>query len=132
MGFGYSAVCTWRASDELMNETVGEELALLKILLNAHDLDMEDFYRACEDEDADPVSRDVTDQMVAIYERLREKFKAKTRLEVFINYHDCQRDGSRYDDVDGVFWELDGCEKLTPAARRLGRKIFRASYVVGG
>lgn len=66
------------------------------------------------------------------YIQLCESFKVKTGLDLFIGFHDSGDDGDRYDDVDGVFWGVDGMYELSEAGKRMKQYITHKSFVMFG
>ena len=127
MSMGHSAVFSVVIEEEDLEKLKLEELSL--------------FYQAVEDagttvEDVATVVRfehyDIEDLLVDdpypvadAYEKLREAFKARTGLELFLNYHNSDDDGDIYDDVSGCFWELSFSDvyMLTPEAEKLQETI---------
>ena len=55
-----------------------------------------------------------------------------SHLELSIGYHDAAQDGDRYDEVNGVFWAVDGLYQLSPAGRKFGTKVRRKFFVTFG
>ena len=49
-----------------------------------------------------------------------------------INYHDKEGDGDQYDEVDGVFFTVDGVYGLTPAGKKFNESIDRRYYTQFG
>ena len=127
MSMGHSAVFSVVIEEEDLEKLKLEELSL--------------FYQAVEDagttvEDVAGVVRfeyyDINDLYVDdphpvadAYEKLREAFKTRTGLELFLNYHNSKDDGDIYDDVSGCFWELSFSDvyMLTPEAEKLQETI---------
>jgi len=72
------------------------------------------------------------DKVAAALEALQKAFEKKTKLKLFLNYHDLEEEGDRYDDVDGLFWEVVGMWQLSPAGKKYKRLISRKSYVTFG
>jgi hypothetical protein len=84
--------------------------------------------------DIDFMQSDKTEQTLILYNRMRDDFEEKTKLELEIMYHDSE-EGDRYDDVEGVFFDVVGVFDVTPEARKLldsGIEIRRAGYVIYG
>jgi len=65
---------------------------------------------------------------------MKKAFDKKTGLELYINYHDNESDGSCYDDdeVCGMFFQVDGVYRYTEAGEKYKDKISPASYVSFG
>lgn len=84
-------------------------------------------YLSSGDEDALPVG--VRDAWVA----LRERFEAVTGgLTLAVGFHNQDDDGDRYDEVDGVYWHVDGMWQRTPAGERFKGVVESKSYVTFG
>lgn len=66
------------------------------------------------------------------YTDIVETFNKVTGLEIYLNYHDSGDNGSRYDDVDGPFWSVDGMYQLTEAGKKYRDVVNRAFYVTFG
>lgn len=77
-----------------------------------------------------------TRPIIEAYEKLREAFKARTGLELFLSNHNSEDDGDIYDGVSGCFWSLSFSDvyMLTPDAKKLKETIpFEIQhYVVFG
>lgn len=72
----------------------------------------------CGDYDEDKAK-----QFYELYKTITEKFKEETGLELELNYHDSENEGSRYDDVDGIYWEVYGCYIPSPELLKLREKM---------
>lgn len=66
------------------------------------------------------------------YHKLCDAFQLYTNLTLNINYHNISTEGDRYDDVDGVFWELGNVTKLTPSAKKMEEDIRYSRWVIYG
>ena len=66
------------------------------------------------------------------YETLVDVFDDLTGLELSIGYHNSGQDGDRYDDLDGIFWSVEGVYKYTEAGEKYKDKISRSFYVSYG
>jgi hypothetical protein len=66
------------------------------------------------------------------YRSLQLAFENATGLEVYLEWHDHDDCGDRYDDVNGYFWSVDGVYQLTPAGEKFKDKIARKFYVTFG
>ncbi len=63
------------------------------------------------------------------YKNLQKAFKKKTRLDLYISYHDSAERGDKGDDVDGAFWTVEGMYQLSPAGRKMKRFVTRKHWV---
>jgi hypothetical protein len=80
----------------------------------------------CDDFDGD------WQEIEALFSSLCSEFNKETGLFLNIGYHNSSDEGSRYDDVDGFFWEVHGVYERTPAAVKNAELISPASYVIFG
>ena len=84
---------------------------------------------ACEDmynledelEDIDDFES-IVEEIKTTFNALCEAFEKATGLNLYANGHDADNDGSRYDEVNGFFWELGNVNQLTPEAKALKDK----------
>ena len=53
-------------------------------------------------------------------------------LTLRIGYHDKSENGDHYDEVDGVFFHVDGVYELTPAGKKFDKVINRRYYTEFG
>ena len=81
-------------------------------------------------EEIDCVTDNEEEEIRRLYAILQKVFKEKTGLDLFIRYVD--NGGSSYDDVDGVFWEVDNVYQLTEAAKKLENQIRRNHWITYG
>jgi hypothetical protein len=66
----------------------------------------------------DECSEEAIKELIDAYNALLESFSEKTDMPININ-HTSEDSGGRYDDVDGVFWEIGNVYQLTPLAKQL-------------
>lgn len=81
----------------------------------------------------DHVDKADMEKLISIYDSFTEEFEALTGIGVCLGYHDSESDGGRYDEVDGLFYELnfDDIYEMKPAAKKLRGKIdFNDKYFV--
>lgn len=86
--------------------------------------------------DIDP-DRAAFKKLEADWKKISSKFKEVTGLELFVEYHDSENEGSRYDDVDGMYFCVGGLWQPTKKFRDFKKKfgdeaITRAFYVTFG
>ena len=130
MGMGYAGACADIVSEDWVKEVAPEELANFKNALEKVDVDIEVFARDSQYGGSDNV--DWGDEVDQTYDALVTKFKEVTGLDLDIEFHSTEEDGSRYDDVDGVFWTVDGVYQRTEAGEKHKDRITRAFYVTFG
>jgi hypothetical protein len=145
MGSGYGAywadVMKW---DDIKN-IVPDEAAAFEQQLQAAGVKMDDFCDAMQAEDLgrmnvvadgpDAVSQAIR-QIEVAWKRLAESFTRATMvegagLELSPDYHNPEN-GDRYDEVEGGFFHVEGVYQLSPAGKKYGDRIERASFVVFG
>lgn len=66
------------------------------------------------------------------FDLLLAAFKRSTGLELGIGYHNSDDNGDRYDDVNGVYFWVDGMYQLTPEGATLKDVVERKSFVTFG
>ena len=74
----------------------------------------------------------VNSDILSKYRKLQKAFKKATKLSLQLNFHNADESGSRYDDVNGVFWSVDGMYALTPAGKKYQKKVNRAFFTTFG
>jgi hypothetical protein len=81
----------------------------------------------------------VAKEILAAFRKLRAAFSEATniptttsRLELGIAYHDSENQGCRGDELDGVYWYVDGAYELSPAGRKFKRKFERRFFTAWG
>jgi hypothetical protein len=73
-------------------------------------------------EDGEPLTKEQIDELCKAYDELVYAFAQATKvpggsfLTLWLNYHDHENEGSRYDDVNGAFFEVGEYYMKTPAA----------------
>jgi len=66
------------------------------------------------------------------FDLLLAAFKRTTSLELGIGYHNSRDEGDRYDDVNGVYFWVDGMYQLTTEGAALKDVVERKSFVTFG
>ena len=66
------------------------------------------------------------------YRNLQSAFEKATDLQVYLEFHDHDEYGDRYDDINGHYWSVDGMYQLTPAGEKLKDKVGRKFFVTFG
>lgn len=75
---------------------------------------------------------DYDDDIVESYNELCNAFHKKTGLKLNLSFHDSDENGDRYDDINGVYWYVDGMYQLTPAGKKMQKYVERKSFVIFG
>ena len=123
---GHSAVFSVVIEEEDLEKLKLEELSLFYQAVEDAGTTVENVAAVVrfKDYDIDDLYIDAPRPVVDAYNKLREAFKARTGLSLFLNYHDSD-EGDIYDDVSGCFWELSFSDvyMLTPEAEKLQETI---------
>lgn len=125
MGMGYSAAYCDVVQESFVKKTVPKEWHDLETRLTLNKMSWEDLARGLQMEQVD-------DDVWDAYDRLTKAFEKKTKLYLALLYHNSSDEGDRYDDVDGMFWGVDGVHQYTPAGEKYKGEIERKFYVQFG
>ena len=129
MGMGYGAAIADTIEQDFVKEVCSKEFdALLEALDKNPDITLEDFARSIVEEE----ENDSTKGIHRAYKDLIAEFEKKTGLFLFIGYHDSENDGDRYDEVDGVYWNVENVYQYTPSGEKYKEKITRHFFVQFG
>ena len=123
MGMGYFANSTDTIQEETIVKVCKDEFKAFTDSFNGLDFDIEDFAKEYQygyeiDTDDEEAMKRVNDA----YTKLIDTFSERTGLTLNISYHN-EDEGSRYDDVIGIYWEVGNIYQLTPQA-----KAFKEKY----
>jgi hypothetical protein len=77
----------------------------------------------------DHLEEKTVEEIINIYDILCSKFKEVTKLELNIGYHEAE---DRADEVNGVYWFLDGVYQYSPAGEKYKSKIERKFWTTFG
>jgi hypothetical protein len=128
MGMGNYAEHADTVTNEFVTETCPDEMAgLLKVLAeNDYDIDR---LASCSTHGGDiqgelemDLDEDVALLILNTYDGLAMAFLAVTGLDLSIRYKDSE---DRGDEVDGMFWEVDGVYERTTAGKKYEKQIER-------
>jgi hypothetical protein len=119
MGMGHSASFAEVIEQSFVKEICPETFQKFIDAIDEADKTLEEFARDDSNFDFEP------------FQELLKDFKKKTKLDMYLAYHDQENSGDRYDEVDGVYWALDFSDvyEMTPAAKKLAAKINRKFFV---
>ena len=126
MGMGYSACYADVISEENLIKLCPEDAGVFFGLFGDHGGtcgSLEEAARSLQYQDGD-----YADQVESAYKELQRVFLIKTGLELNIGVHE-EDDGSRYDDLNGVYWAVDGVWEYTPAGKRFKDVIEKKTWV---
>jgi hypothetical protein len=91
------------------------------------DIDIEDFAKQYQDNDVQ------NDDALEAWKYLAHAFDTKTKgLLLGIGFHDVDESGDKYDEVNGVFFTVDGMYELTPAGKKFNDVVNRKFYTQWG
>jgi hypothetical protein len=90
-----------------------------------------------DDTEADNRSLELAQQLVAALSGLQAAFTAATTregagLSLYVGYHDSQNRGCRGDDLDGVYWCVEGAYVLSPTGRAYEHVFERKFFTQWG
>lgn len=145
MSMGYGA----NYADVIKPETLGSVICDKKLVngfvkkFNGYELgEYESTYELVEALNGDAsmyldTDRAAFKKLEADWKKISSKFKEVTGLEIFVEYHDSENEGSCYDDVDGMYFCVGGLWQPTKKFREFKKKfgdeaITRAFYVTFG
>jgi len=126
MGMGYSAAQIDEVTVDTVKKFCSKEFQALQDAIDETSYAWEDVAKAGQ---FDSIESDCGKEISKTFENLRKAFEKKTRLQLFIGYHDCENDGDRYDDVDGTYWNVSGMYQLTPAGKKMKKYVERKYFV---
>lgn len=127
MGMGYAGSFAMTIEDSTVKKIVGKRIwdkyvatreacsevaDENQIMQDGFDLDEEGFTDA---------EKALIETFIKAYRNVTGTFGKKQGMSIARNSHSAEEDGSRYDDVDGCFWELDfnDCYRESVAMKRL-------------
>jgi hypothetical protein len=78
-------------------------------------------------------------KILAAYAKLQQDFEADTtalptnsKLTLYVGYHDSEGQGCRGDELDGVYWYVDGAYELSLAGQKYQGKFERRFFTSWG
>ncbi len=67
-------------------------------------------------------------QCVKVLNAIHREFNKVTGLTLNLGYHDPD-DGDRYDEVEGIYWSVDGMYQLSRAGKKYNKIVERKFFV---
>jgi len=128
MGMGYAAAYADVIEDKYIKQFCPKEFEAFTGIVDGCELDLDEFARNAEYNFLDGYDKD----LVKAYENLCEAFKKETGLEIGLAYHDSGDEGDRYDDIDGIYWWVNGMYELTKAGKKMEKFVERKTFVQFG
>lgn len=126
MGMGYAANCADVVEESFVKEQCPKEFEqFIQSLADREDITIEDVAQNAQYENEDSA-------VYRNYQSLCSQFEQKTGLSLYLGYHDRENTGDRYDDVEGVFWCVEGVFHFTPAGEKFKQHISRKYWVSFG
>lgn len=127
MGSGYGANYADVVTEDFINDVLkkSEHPTLLQMFYDA-------FPEGLTESEIHPCREEWSDLQNSRYDTLVDVFNDLTGLELSIGYHSSSQYGDRYDDVDGIFWSVEGVYQYTEAGEKYKDKIARSFYVTYG
>jgi hypothetical protein len=139
MGMGFAAACADVFPTDEVRELCPDEYAALVVAARiavdgedeGDDSEADAFYlqRAAGDLQYEGGERNVSEGVGEAWRVLCAKFEAATGLELSIGFHDSENDGSTYDEVEGLYFAVDGMYQLSPAGERWKDVVERRHFV---
>ena len=127
MGMGYGANFADTISVVSIRLFCEKELNAFLKAIEDEALTLEDVARELSYEESD------NPDIQRAYEKLQEAFDNATGgMGLFLEYHDSEGGGDRYDDVDGVYWSLNNVYEMTEVAKAIKGHIHRKFFVTFG
>jgi hypothetical protein len=112
MGMGYGANSAY-----VVNEDKLKELNLLSYKKFTKTLKLEE-----EESGFDAQwwaqGEELEEPLKSRWSALQKEFYEKTGLKLYVGYHDCNEEGDRYDEVDGLFFFATGIVAMTEAGTK--------------
>lgn len=71
----------------------------------------------------------VPENVAVAWLNLKAVFNAATGLDLYLGYHDAEGNGDRYDEVDGLYFPVDGMYELTEAGKRWQGIVEQKQFV---
>lgn len=138
MSMGHSAAFADVIEEKGLLKIAPKEFKALQDLLAKYEVSLEDLYRAIEDQEP-LVGRDEDDdeqvekELKTALKKLRAAFKKNSGgLSLGLGYHNSDDNGDRYDEVNGIYWWVDGMYQLSPAGKKNRKLIERKFFVQFG
>lgn len=134
MGMGYGANYADIVSQEFVEETAPMEFANFLQALENVEANLDSFAQDTQNDGmfGEDEETDYGDEVDQAFDALVNKFQEVTGLSLTLNYHNRDDEGDRYDDVDGIYWEVGGVYELSEAGKRYQDEITRCTFVVFG
>ena len=130
MGSGYAAgYADVIKQEDLIKFCPKEFKNFLDVLAENKDIDLELFAREAGYGFNDNL--DIDAKTIDAYKQLQTAFEKKTGLGLNIGYHN-EDDGSRYDEVYGVYWGVSNVYEKTRAGKKMGELVQRKFFVTFG
>ena len=128
MSMGYAAAYADTIEESSIEKFCKKEIEIFRACVNGCELDMEEFARNAEFNDFEDYDKD----LLKAYENLCEAFEKKTGLSLGLAFHDADDDGDRYDDVNGIYWYVEGMYQLNPEGKKMKKHVKRQTFVQFG
>jgi hypothetical protein len=117
MGMGYAANLVYVVEGKQIESVCGPLYRDLLATMAEAGIDLGELALAIYNDDAIDHNVDLS------YKTVCYNFKVATGMDLWLDYHDSDECGDRYDAVDGAFWSVDGVEEKTPQAKDFEAKF---------
>ena len=128
MSNGASACSAWVIEKDKLKGFLKKPFQAFMKALDYEKMPFDDFCQAVQYETEDGLPMPIGEA----WEALQKAFNKKTHLELGVDYHNSDDEGSCYDDVNGGFFTVAGVVHFTPAGLRARGKITQAFWVQFG
>ena len=126
MSMGYASAYADTIEEKSVKKFCPKEFQALQNVIDETPCTWEDVARAGNYGD---IEKDCGKEIYSAYQKLYDAFEKKTGLQLFIAYHDSEDEGDRYDDVNGIYWGVNGMYQLTPAGKKMNKYVERKTFV---
>jgi hypothetical protein len=137
MGMGYWANQAYVISEEVLRKVCKKEYNALINLLKKLDIDVEGYngqilaqeeYEELTNSNDEPLTKENANKVGEVIQELQNAFNKSSNLGLHINYQS-EDEGSRYDDVEGLFWEVYGFTGVTTEGQAFIDKFGENSII---
>ena len=126
MGMGHAANYADCVELEFLLDTCPQEYQNLEMVMDEYDYSWDQIGQEAHHEQFE------VDEIKEAYEELQQAFYVATGLKVYAHYHNHEDEGDRYDEVNGLYFHVEGVYQLSPAGERNKDKIERKFFVTFG
>jgi len=123
MGMGYSACTAWTIDDKDCQKLCRKPWNNMMAALADKNMSLDELAQTLN------WDGEVPDYILDALNAFTKAFEKKTGLPIGLYFHNADEEGDRYDDINGHYWDLSEVSRLTPKAKKLGKKIRFSTWV---